>query len=264
MSIITKLIIAVQILLIASVVRAVPNQLLEQLLLDHSALVAAESDFRMQRERGSLNGIEAADYATYIAKLMKRVAEGCMELARKGISMPPDVMCPSSSFALVKAAPINPSAEQTRAQKIAVLDAELNAELGEFDELLLREQARVKAGIPQTSKEDAGEGHFDSNDEGDASAGGDEKGSADSGIGTDADEKQSRTGDSDRETTRGVGGWGGKQKRTASLGQPPGVPDGSDDDVVARQLREAAEKETDPELRSKLWEEYKNYKKGTL
>jgi hypothetical protein len=45
-------------------------------------------------------------------------------------------------------------------------------------------------------------------------------------------------------------------------GQPPGIPDGSDDDVVARQLREAAEKETSPALKAKLWEEYRKYKEG--
>ncbi len=33
-----------------------------------------------------------------------------------------------------------------------------------------------------------------------------------------------------------------------------------DDDIVARQLREAAERETDPELKKKLWEEYWKYK----
>ncbi len=37
---------------------------------------------------------------------------------------------------------------------------------------------------------------------------------------------------------------------------------GDDDDIVARQLREAAEKETDPELRKKLWKEYEAYKKN--
>ena len=45
--------------------------------------------------------------------------------------------------------------------------------------------------------------------------------------------------------------------------QPADIGDGSDDDVVARQLREAAEKETDPELKKKLWEEYRKYKEGT-
>jgi hypothetical protein len=44
---------------------------------------------------------------------------------------------------------------------------------------------------------------------------------------------------------------------------PPDVGDGKDDDVVARQLREAAMKEKDPAIREKLWEEYREYKKGT-
>jgi hypothetical protein len=44
---------------------------------------------------------------------------------------------------------------------------------------------------------------------------------------------------------------------------PAGIPDGRDDDIVARQLREAAMKETDPELRERLWEEYRQYKKST-
>jgi hypothetical protein len=43
---------------------------------------------------------------------------------------------------------------------------------------------------------------------------------------------------------------------------PPDVGDGRDDDVVARQLREAATQEKDPAIREKLWEEYRRYKKG--
>ena len=47
---------------------------------------------------------------------------------------------------------------------------------------------------------------------------------------------------------------------TGSTDIPPDVGDGSDDDIVARQLREAAMAEKDPELREKLWEEYRRYK----
>ena len=39
----------------------------------------------------------------------------------------------------------------------------------------------------------------------------------------------------------------------------PDTPDARDEDVVARQLREAAEKETDPELKELLWKEYERY-----
>lgn len=58
------------------------------------------------------------------------------------------------------------------------------------------------------------------------------------------------------------GGAGGGSRGRGAGGAPADVPDGSDDDVVARQIREAAMKETDPELREKLWEEYRRYKKG--
>lgn len=50
---------------------------------------------------------------------------------------------------------------------------------------------------------------------------------------------------------------------TAAVEVPDDVPDASDDDVVARQLREAAMNETDPELREKLWDEYRRYKSGS-
>jgi hypothetical protein len=41
---------------------------------------------------------------------------------------------------------------------------------------------------------------------------------------------------------------------------PDDTPDARDDDVVARQLREAAINEIDPVLKEKLWEEYRRYK----
>lgn len=44
---------------------------------------------------------------------------------------------------------------------------------------------------------------------------------------------------------------------------PPDLADASDDDIIARQLREAAMKEQDPELREKLWDEYRKYKRDS-
>jgi len=41
---------------------------------------------------------------------------------------------------------------------------------------------------------------------------------------------------------------------------PEDIPDAKDDDIIARQLREAAQQETDPELKEKLWDEYRRYK----
>jgi hypothetical protein len=43
----------------------------------------------------------------------------------------------------------------------------------------------------------------------------------------------------------------------------PKIVPGSDNDIVARRLRKAAEEETDPKLRAKLWKEYMDYRQGT-
>jgi hypothetical protein len=65
-------------------------------------------------------------------------------------------------------------------------------------------------------------------------------------------------------TQGGGGGVGGGAKGGAGPNTVPAdIPDGRDDDIVARQLREAAMKETDPELRERLWDEYRQYKKST-
>ena len=65
--------------------------------------------------------------------------------------------------------------------------------------------------------------------------------------------------------TQGGGGGvgGGAQGGSGSRDVPADIPDGRDDDIVARQLREAAMKEMDPELRERLWEEYRKYKQST-
>ena len=41
---------------------------------------------------------------------------------------------------------------------------------------------------------------------------------------------------------------------------PEDIDSGQNDDVVARQIREAAMSEPDPVLREKLWQEYRDYK----
>jgi hypothetical protein len=65
-------------------------------------------------------------------------------------------------------------------------------------------------------------------------------------------------------TQGGGGGVGGGAKGgSGSRDIPADIPDGRDDDIVARQLREAAMKEMDPELRERLWEEYRKYKQST-
>ena len=57
-----------------------------------------------------------------------------------------------------------------------------------------------------------------------------------------------------------MGGGQDIPKNTPKYPPPEDIPDGNDDDVVARQLREAAMREPDPAVREKLWDEYRKYK----
>ncbi len=224
------------------------DALLERLRSDHAAMVSAERDFHSRRERGTLSGNEAADYATYVAGLHRRVAEDCVALTENAVPVPADLSCPEDVPEVIVPAAIDLAGEQTAAEATAALDAELFAGLGEFDEMLLREQERIKAATPRTDGASGGGG-----------AGGSSGNGSDDGEFDDSRDSQSTSGG---EQTYGQGAGPGSRQTTASSA-PPGTPDGSDDDVVARQLREAAEKETDPELKKKLWEEYRKYKQGT-
>ena len=58
----------------------------------------------------------------------------------------------------------------------------------------------------------------------------------------------------------GASQGGGVPQDTAKYPPPGDIPSGNDDDVVARQLREAAMREPDPAVREKLWDEYRKYK----
>jgi hypothetical protein len=57
-----------------------------------------------------------------------------------------------------------------------------------------------------------------------------------------------------------VGGAGNLDPQEVARRTPDDIEAVIDDDVVAKQLREAALAEEDPELRERLWEEYRKYK----
>jgi hypothetical protein len=252
-------------------------QLVERVRAEYVALAEAERDFGERRKRGELSDAEAIDYAAYIDRLRDRVARGCDALERSGIDpLPPGLPCAKLTASMPSAAPTDPSTARTQAERTAALDAELDTALGEFDERLLREQERVKAGTPPSSQGQETDAEVGRGGGSQAGGQGGEAGEAGAGqpqTGGDDGEAESddaQAGDDD--TGDGRQGASGREDGQGGLGTPnqsgaPGtpddVPDGSDDDVVARQIREAAEKETDPALKEKLWEEYRRYKRGT-
>lgn len=235
-----------------------------QLRLDYAALRAAEDDYRAQREINGLIGAEAADYAAYVARLQRRVFEDCQAVFDSDAPYPEDLPCPVNLPMATQSADIALQAERTSEEQVAALDAMLAAGLGEYDERLLREQERIKAAAPNNN---AGSGGYGGgmgggvNGEGENDAEGDGDGQDRNSGGVAGNNRQ--TGASGGQSQGPNDSSTGSGEAGNDTDQPADIPDGNDDDVVARQLREAAEKETDPELKAKLWEEYRRYKKGT-
>lgn len=150
---------------------------------------------------------------------------------------------------------------KTRAEQIAILDGKLNRDLGQFDGMVQDQRARAE----KQDRNGGGAGAAGSGDQTDS-------GGAAFGYGAGDDTAPPLTGARPGAGGGGSGGGGGLPTMPASRHQgqyapvataatvPDDIPSGDSDDVVARQLREAAMKETDPELRKKLWNEYRKYK----
>jgi len=182
-----------------------------------------------------------------------------------------------------------PAETHTQAEKTASMDKQLFAALADFDELLLKEEEKVSARVPsqreagsasQNGTSGSGGAYGETGSAGqNGTSGGASGETGESGQGSgdqdgsgttsaDAGESSSSSAQSGQTaqggTTSGAHsnvGAGNADIDHSAYGAPGGkLPPPQDDDIVARQLREAAEKETDPELKKKLWEEYWKYK----
>lgn len=164
--------------------------------------------------------------------------------------------------------------EEQTTDEVAALDRELSASLSEFDEKLLREMDTIReesADKMQDLAEEAAaaakrlrERLKESESGGSGEKDRDESESAEDDAQAKTDQQsgeKSETSGGDREesasTDAARGGGQGPQKDS-----PKRYEGAEDDDIVARQLREAAENETDPVLKEKLWKEYEEYKKN--
>ena len=149
-----------------------------------------------------------------------------------------------------------PAGAKTGAEKIAVLDEKL----GQFDGMILGKRQAV---IKQDNQEGSG---TSATGTGTGDGSGQSEGNAKGAplLTTMAKGSASNSGSGNMPAMPGKNRQGDYEHTQATADIPPDIPDGSDDDVVARQLREAAMKETDPKLRARLWDEYRKYKKGVV
>ena len=132
----------------------------------------------------------------------------------------------------------------TTAERVAVLDRQLEASTGVFDAIIREEQRQQRSSRREQSSQSQSSGGSGT----ESSSGGRNpyEASDEGGYGS---------------VGGGIGGRsGGAPENPAVYEAPDDIPSGNDDDIVARQLREAAMREADPEVREALWNEYRKYK----
>jgi hypothetical protein len=135
---------------------------------------------------------------------------------------------------------------ETPAQRKARLEGELDKSVGGFDEVLAGEQEEIST----VGRDTKGFG----NERG-GGGGGVGLGKQASG-GIEGTGEVARTETDESAASPSIAGMSEEEiaKRT-----PEDIPDLVSEDIVARQLREAALAEEDSVLRERLWEEYRNY-----
>jgi hypothetical protein len=156
---------------------------------------------------------------------------------------------------------------QTSEERQAAIDKRLNDSLGSFDAELRTEQQRVAQERDARRAAAAGSAAVEGQ-------GADKSGESPGTASAEAPpEDTDKPGASGRHPGRARPRDPSGDLKSEKAGKKPDdnagngasareIPDGSDDDVVARRLRQAAQQETDPELKEKLWQEYIDYKKN--
>lgn len=142
----------------------------------------------------------------------------------------------------------------TEDEYVRVLEGEMDASVAVFDGMILDERETVQ-GIEDANPD---QGFPDGSGDEPLFEEGDLAGDGEGGVPI----PDMPSGSAEGEPGQSGDASNGDPTQTARSdgGVPSDIDDGSDDDIVARQIREAAMKEQDPVLREKLWDEYRKYK----
>lgn len=154
-----------------------------------------------------------------------------------------------------------PAGVETPAERVARLERALNASLNRHDECLQNLSASTAGGnagaggsVASGSATGTGTGTGSTSaSEADAQAGLPDSSEGQTDVATIDREPQDISDLQDRTGPLNAG---------AALDNgaiPKDIPPGDDDDVVAQQIREAALAESDPEVRARLWNDYRRY-----
>jgi hypothetical protein len=243
--------------------------------------IATELD--QLKKSGNASPEVIKDYEIYLERVQAMVAENQktvtdMEAAYSRYAAAKKQSTPASQDETDKL-PEEPIPEEQSVDELAALDRELDESLSEFDEMLLKELDLIRARSAEKMRdlaEEAAEAakrlrekgidvetssSSESSDESEQKEAAEKEGThADTGESGTEKTKDTEKGNGEKEA---AAGQTSEEAGQGSSGERKRYGGGEDDDIVARQLREAAENETDPELKEKLWKEYEAYKKNT-
>lgn len=244
--------------------------------------------YRQQRSRGSLSAIDASEYAEFVASLQRQKLEDCETVRRIGGNEALtgyDCIITNKNGGAPAALPPPPDTAKTEAEKLEGLEAELKRLESELDEELRQKQQALRerqqnqntGGLSGASGsgQDGAAGPENNQKPGSPTQWSDPGGEKPAGTESGGKPAVSQTAKNSGETGQlqpgatapeipgkaspGAGRSADKESNPtrATKGNSE---DGSDDDIVMRQIREAAERETDPVMKEKLWNEYRKLK----
>jgi hypothetical protein len=242
----------------------------EKLRISQATEKRIASELEELKKSGNASAEDIRNYEVYLDRVQDMVAENQkivekMEAAYTRHSPQKDLSNETASGELETLLEQKIPEEQTQ-DEVAALDRQLNASLSDFDAMLLKEMEEIRSESSSKMQDLAQEAA-------EAAKRLRKKGFEGDATGTEDSEKDSEQASKDAATQEGEPEEGEAGTKTASSdssgkgGEGPSRKDQrrvdyEDDDIVARQLREAAENETDPELKEKLWKEYEEYKKS--
>jgi hypothetical protein len=221
------------------------------------------------------------NYDTYLIRVQAMVAENRKKVDKlEALSAKYNTRKATygTSYTDDTSAMLDPSIpEEQVVDEVTALDRQLDSSLADFDEVLLKELDLIQAKsseklqdlaqeaeaaaqrlrdkgieIDTDSKAENADSRQDSSEEPK------ETEKEKNALEAEKESNSKEAGDDTTMTTKDKSREGAE----GSQRHPKNRYDSKDDDIVARQLREAAEKESDPELKEKLWKEYEQYKKN--
>lgn len=243
--------------------------------------IAAEMQTLKQSKTADPDTVAA--YEAYLNQVQAMVAEerktvAQLEALNAKYAVPAASLPEDSDFDYQNTMDPNIPEEQV-GDEVAILDRELDTSLAAFDSMLLKELELIRAKSAERMRDLSEEVAAAARRLKEKGIDLESESTSDSAYTSDDTQEQDRSETPEsqtdetaasQDTTSGEGPAvkGSSEQPQTGIGGTSRDRDDrhagqDDDDIVARQLREAAEKETDPELKAKLWKEYEAYKKNS-